>query len=193
MGPAATGSTPTGSPPGYQQLYPSVPGKEEPKKDGGQFPYHTRSGKKYQYSRAFVWNVETAPDLLLAMVEAPGVNRDTVLFQRPWTLSEIKEAMVHLPLPGEVGGNRMDTELLTFCRDFKPTTHELRCLLMTKIGPEFSRINLGWPDNDLRLSNPDWNHNNNDAIINAFSNHWRVRSGLCRFSFEIGHDENQWM
>ena len=46
IGPEATGSTPMGSPPGYQRFYPSVPDKEEPTKDGGQSPYHTRSGKK---------------------------------------------------------------------------------------------------------------------------------------------------
>ena len=99
----------------------------------------------------------------MAMVEAPGVNGDTVLVQRPWTLSEIKEAMVHLPLPGEVGGNRMPAELVTFCRDFRPTTHELRRLLVTKLGPQFSRINVGWLDNDLKLSNPNWDHNDNNA------------------------------
>ncbi len=57
------------------------------------------------------------------MIEVSGPDGPIMVF-RPWTVTDMKEAMAHLQSPEEAG-DRFSTELVTFCKEFSPTVHEL--------------------------------------------------------------------
>lgn len=66
------------------------------------------------------------------MLEVSGPEGPIMVF-RPWTVTDMREAMAHLPSPDEAG-DKFSTELVTFCQEFSPTVHELRRLLAVKLG-----------------------------------------------------------
>ncbi len=74
------------------------------------------------------------------MIEVSGPDGPMMVF-RPWTVNDMKEAMAHLPSP-EKAGDRFSTELVTFCKEFSPTVHELRRLLAVKLGASSWHIKL---------------------------------------------------
>lgn len=84
-----------------------------------------------------------------------------MLDPRPWTLTDIKESMTHLPNVHEVGRQKFGDVLLVFCKEFRPTTHELRHLLMTKMSTDWVKISQNCPQNNIRLTEPDWNNTAN--------------------------------
>ncbi|KAI3360087.1 hypothetical protein L3Q82_014409 [Scortum barcoo] len=67
------------------------------------------------------------------MMQVAGQGR-SIMVHRPWTQKDMMDATAHLPDP-TVSGTRLSDELLIFCKEFSPTTHELRRLLMKKLGP----------------------------------------------------------
>ncbi|KAI4898315.1 hypothetical protein NFI96_029959 [Prochilodus magdalenae] len=52
---------------------------------------------------------------------------------------ETAEAMTHLPNPSNAGGTKFGEELLVFCKEFRPTTSELRRLLI-KMGTHWAIV-----------------------------------------------------
>ncbi|GLD48776.1 uncharacterized protein AKAME5_000269100 [Lates japonicus] len=70
---------------------------------------------------------------LAPMVEVPAGDGTSQLVYKPWTFNNMKEAASQLPLV-ENGGAEYVKQLLIFCQQFRPTTTELRRLLMTQMG-----------------------------------------------------------
>lgn len=77
------------------------------------------------------------------VVEVAGAD-GPIFVHRPWTFQEIKESMVHLPNLHEVGDKKLGEELLHFCREFRPTTHEFRRFLLVKLGSDWAKASLRW-------------------------------------------------
>lgn len=73
------------------------------------------------------------------MLEVAGA-AGPILVHRLWTLENIHGCRIHLPAVHEVGGLRFGDKLLIFCREFRPTTNELRHLLMTKLGNYWAKV-----------------------------------------------------
>ncbi|XP_036960722.1 uncharacterized protein LOC119023134 isoform X4 [Acanthopagrus latus] len=82
-------------------------------------PHHTRSNSVYNFQ---------AP-----MVEVAGSEGRVQLVYRPWTYSDMKDAAASPP-DVRNGGVEFAVQLITFCRQFKPTTAELQRLLMVQMG-----------------------------------------------------------
>ncbi|KAI3366926.1 hypothetical protein L3Q82_009571 [Scortum barcoo] len=57
-----------------------------------------------------------------------------MMVHRPWTQKDMLDALAHLPDPTVSGTRFSDELLLIFCKEFSPTTHELRRLLKKKLG-----------------------------------------------------------
>eukprot|EP00064_Thunnus_orientalis_P007515 superscaffoldBa00000840_g7537 len=76
-------------------------------------------------------------------------------------MEDVKQAMTHLSSLSDGGGAKFATELVVFCREFRPATSELRRLLMVKMCNNWAKISAGYPENDVRLADPDWAHNDN--------------------------------
>ncbi|KAF4097009.1 hypothetical protein G5714_022978 [Onychostoma macrolepis] len=80
---------------------------------------------------------------------------------RPWTVTDMKEAMVHLPSPDEAG-EIFSTELVTFCKEFSPTVHELRRLLAVKLGASsWHKVSGRLQREDCRREHNEWEHRHN--------------------------------
>ncbi|ROL43089.1 hypothetical protein DPX16_14801 [Anabarilius grahami] len=96
------------------------------------------------------------------MVEVMGTNSIELVY-RPWNLTDMKEAMAHLPNPDDAG-DRFATELMTFCQEFSPTLNELKRLMMAKLGGmNWHKINAELPAADHRQSHVNWQHASNDG------------------------------
>ncbi|KAI3355828.1 hypothetical protein L3Q82_004396 [Scortum barcoo] len=67
------------------------------------------------------------------MVQEAG-QRGPMMVHRPWTQKDMMDALAHLPDP-KVSSTQFSEELLIFCKEYSPTMHELRRLLMKKLGP----------------------------------------------------------
>lgn len=80
--------------------------------------------------------------------EVAGALGAAVLVHRPWTIEDVKQAMSHLPSPGDGGGEKFAEELLVFCKEFRPTTTELRRLLMAKMDNGWTKVSAGYPETD---------------------------------------------
>ncbi len=94
------------------------------------------------------------------MIEVSGPDGPMMVF-RPWTVTDMKEAMAHLPSPEEAG-DRFSTELVTFCKEFSPTVHELRRLLAVKLGASsWHKVSGRLQREDCRRENSEWEHRHN--------------------------------
>ena len=107
------------------------------------------------------------------MVEVAGPDGLAIVVHRPWTTSDIQAAISHLPSPSNAGGVKFAEELLVFCREFRPTSFELRRLLMAKMGNGWAKIAGGYPQQDLRMVHTDWDNAANAVYMNTINN-------LCR-------------
>ena len=105
----------------------------------------------------------------LPMVEVAGPDGLAILVHRPWTTSDIQAAMSHLPSPSNAGGVKFAEELLVFCREFRPTSFELRRLLMAKMGNGWAKIAGGYPQQDLKMVHPDWNNAASAVYVNTIN------------------------
>ncbi|KAM8741686.1 uncharacterized protein AB9X84_018994 [Acanthopagrus schlegelii] len=109
-------------------------------------PHHTRSNSVYNFQ---------AP-----MVEVAGSEGRVQLVYRPWTYSDMKDAAASLP-DVRNGGADFAVQLITFCRQFKPTTAELQRLLMVQMGTTWARVAGDYPVEDIRVENSDWASDDN--------------------------------
>ena len=122
---------------------------------------------RYSATRSEVTDLTQFPDddnnntaLTLPMIEVAGNNGPVLVF-RPWTESDIREAMVHLPQPRD-SGKKFAIELNAFCREFNPTIAELKRLLILKIGAtEWQKLKEGFPPRDSRRQHREWDHIDN--------------------------------
>jgi len=102
----------------------------------------------------------------LPMVEVAG-HEGPILVHRPWTETEIKEAGMHLPDLGK-GGIKVGQELTAFCREFRPTGHELTRLMKMKYGPvTMLQMEGRWMAADERCRNIDWGDDENKTYRDA--------------------------
>ncbi len=103
---------------------------------------------------------EENESIMAPMIEVSGPDGPMMVF-RPWTVNDMKEAMAHLPSPEEAG-NRFSTELVTFCKEFSPTVHELRRLLAVKLGASsWHKVSGRLQREDCRREHSDWEHRHN--------------------------------
>ncbi|KAG7999794.1 hypothetical protein GBF38_000362, partial [Nibea albiflora] len=88
----------------------------------------------------------------MPMVEYPGPT-GPIRVQRGWTAPDMMEAGKQLPSL-ESGGHRFGEELVSFCKNWSPTSHELQRLLK-KTSNQFQRIvtNL---DGDYHQEQSEW-------------------------------------
>ncbi|MGL5566539.1 MAG: hypothetical protein ACRDC4_12525, partial [Plesiomonas sp.] len=106
---------------------------------------------------------EERVSLTMPMFEMVNAEGGLSLIYRPWCLSDMKEAMAHLPSP-EDAGDRFATELTVFCREFSPTLNELKRLLMVKLGGmNWHKVSAELPVGDRRRVHAEWGHATNDA------------------------------
>ncbi len=95
------------------------------------------------------------------MVEVAGPD-GSVMVYRPWTVTDMKEAMAHLPSPDNAG-DRFSDELTTFCEEFSPTTQELRRLLAMKLGAtNWHKVSSQMPTTERRRVHGTWLHEANE-------------------------------
>ncbi|KAF5907849.1 uncharacterized protein DAT39_002474 [Clarias magur] len=120
----------------------------------------------------------------MPMVEVAGPDGAAVLVHRPWTTKDIEDAHRQLPDPREVGGDKFSKELVRFCREFRPTSHELRRLLMQKVSVDISRIRYQWPDANVIMLDPDW-ANSSNARYRTFVTDLR---DACQAAFPVRMD-----
>ncbi|XP_042584307.1 uncharacterized protein LOC122138010 [Cyprinus carpio] len=94
------------------------------------------------------------------MLEVSGPEGPIMVF-RPWTVTDMREAMAHLPSPDEAG-DKFSTELVTFCQEFSPTVHELRRLLAVKLGAtSWHKVSGKLQKEDCRREHCEWGHRDN--------------------------------
>ncbi|XP_016333388.1 uncharacterized protein LOC107681588, partial [Sinocyclocheilus anshuiensis] len=67
---------------------------------------------------------DTAPNITAPMVEVAGPDGPMLVF-RAWTMSDMRDAMAHLPDPQDAG-EKFAKELFLLCQEFSPTSQELR-------------------------------------------------------------------
>ncbi len=95
------------------------------------------------------------------MVEVAGPD-GSVMVYRPWTVTDMKEIMAHLPSPDDAG-DRFSDELTTFCEEFSPTTQELRRLLAVKLGAtNWHKVSSQMPTTERRRVHGTWLHEANE-------------------------------
>ena len=98
--------------------------------------------------------------LNMPMVEVSGPEGTTLVF-RPWTSDDIKAASQNLQNP-TTSGKIFGEQLSTFCQEFKPTTNELKRLLITKMKPtDWQKISGKFPIIDVRCKHIDWDDDSN--------------------------------
>ncbi len=100
------------------------------------------------------------------MVEVAGPD-GSVMVYRPWTVTDMKEAMAHLPSPDDAG-DRFSDELTTFCEEFSPTTQELRRLLAVKLGAtNWHKVSSQMPTTERRRVHGTWLHEASEQYRSA--------------------------
>ncbi|XP_047675001.1 uncharacterized protein LOC125145584 [Tachysurus fulvidraco] len=114
--------------------------------------------------------------ITMPMVEVAGPDGDPMLVHRPWTLKDIEHAHEHLPDPREVGGKKFGVELERFCKEFRPTSLELRRLLGRKLASDITRIKYEWPDENLCMRHPDHESGRNATYYNFVT---ELREACC--------------
>ncbi|KAM3602236.1 uncharacterized protein V6R79_000333 [Siganus canaliculatus] len=96
----------------------------------------------------------------MPMVEVSGPEGPTLVF-RAWTSADLTTASQHLPNL-TTSGKVFAEELLTFCKEFKPTSNELRRLLIPKLKlSDWDKISNQIPMTDLRCKHVDWENASN--------------------------------
>ncbi|XP_076876206.1 uncharacterized protein LOC143525777 [Brachyhypopomus gauderio] len=95
------------------------------------------------------------------MVEVAGQD-EPMLVMRTWTVADLQEVIKQLKHPGDIGGRKFADELDMFCREFRPTSHELHRLLGLKLGVEVARIQMDWSVKNIQLVNSKWSHEGNE-------------------------------
>ncbi|KAI3357199.1 hypothetical protein L3Q82_015657 [Scortum barcoo] len=111
---------------------------------------------------------EPGTALTLPMVQVAGQG-GPMMVHRPWTQKDMLDSLAHLPDP-TVSGTRFSDELLIFCKEFSPTTHELRRLLMKKLGPAaYSKVRSAC-QGEARQVHPVWENEENAAYLNVLNN-----------------------
>ncbi len=100
------------------------------------------------------------------MVEVAGPD-GSVMVYRPWTVTDMKEAMAHLPSPDDAG-DRFSDELTTFCEEFSPTTQELKRLLAVKLGAtNWHKVSSQMPTTERPRVHGTWLHEANEQYRSA--------------------------
>lgn len=100
------------------------------------------------------------------MVEVAGPD-GSVMVYRPWTVTDMKEKMAHLPSPDDAG-DRFSDELTTFCEEFSPTTQELKRLLAVKLGAtNWHKVSSQMPTTERRRVHGTWLHEANEQYRSA--------------------------
>ncbi|KAF5879983.1 RNA-directed DNA polymerase from transposon X-element [Clarias magur] len=138
-------------PPQYASMHPSLEEEEanemrrklRPRKEKKQELEKVSTAETSDEEKRDLNYDENSPQM--PMVEVAGPDGAAVLVHRPWTTKDIEDAHRQLPDPREVGGDKFSKELVRFCREFRPTSHELRRLLMQKVSVDISRIRYQWP------------------------------------------------
>lgn len=93
-----------------------------------------------------------------------------MLVFRAWTVSDMKDAMAHLPNPQDAG-DKFAEELLLFCQEFSPTTQELRRMLGVKMGPaNWHKVSGRIGNTDVRRVQPNWGHPSNEPYKKEVEN-----------------------
>ncbi|KAF5879985.1 RNA-directed DNA polymerase from transposon X-element, partial [Clarias magur] len=154
-------------PPQYASMYPSLEEEEanemrrklRPRKEKKQELEKVSTAETSDEEKRDLNYDENSPQM--PMVEVAGPDGAAVLVHRPWTTKDIEDAHRQLPDPREVGGDKFSKELVRFCREFRPTSHELRRLLMQKVSVDISRIRYQWPDANVIMLDPDWANSSN--------------------------------
>lgn len=113
-----------------------------------------------------VQNLPMVPNM--PMVEVGNGGGGVQLIYRPWTFQDMKEAFTLLP-PVQNDGAAFTAQLLTLCQQFRPTTTQLRRLLMTHMGTLWSKVSAGYAEDKVRLEDSTWNDASNMAHRNAFT------------------------
>lgn len=90
------------------------------------------------------------------------------LIYRPWTFQDLMEAFAWLP-PVQSDAAEFTAQLLIYCPQFRPTTTELRHLLMTHMATKWARVSAGFPGNDVRLAVTNWDNASDTAYRNALT------------------------
>lgn len=105
---------------------------------------------------------------LKPMIDVAGPE-DSIMIFRPWTLTEIQEAMAHLPRPSD-SGERFSESLTIFCQVFSPTLQELRRLLPVELGAtDWHKVSGKVATADIRRKHPEWENPANDGYRAAIS------------------------
>ncbi|KAL0152817.1 hypothetical protein M9458_051877 [Cirrhinus mrigala] len=82
-------------------------------------------------------------------------------------LEALKKTGSHLPNPEEAS-NRFSTELITFCKEFSPTMHELRRLLAVKLGASnWHKVSGKLRGEDYRRASSSWTYEANANYCTA--------------------------
>ncbi len=110
--------------------------------------------------------VKEKVNFTMPMVEVAGPD-GSVMVYRPWTVTDMKEAMAHLPSPDDAG-DRFSDELTTFCEEFSPTTQELKRLLAVKLGAtNWHKVSSQMPTTERRRVHGTWLHEANEQYRSA--------------------------
>ncbi|XP_057182604.1 uncharacterized protein LOC130549403 [Triplophysa rosa] len=112
-----------------------------------------------------------------------------IMVYRPWTVSDMKEAMTHLPDPFD-SGKRFAEEPLIFCQEFSPTMPELRRLLAVKMGPaNWHKVSAEAGNGQERREHTNWNNDENrpytvavTTLCNAIKTAFPARLDLTKVS-----------
>ncbi|XP_049331043.1 uncharacterized protein LOC125799112 isoform X2 [Astyanax mexicanus] len=102
--------------------------------------------------------LDQSDDLIFVgpMVEVAG-HEGPMLVHRYWTEKDILEVSTGLPDPQQVGGRKFGNEFENFCISCRPTANEIKRILMRKLGSSYCKIDRGWPQQDIRLGDVQWN------------------------------------
>ncbi|XP_050924977.1 uncharacterized protein LOC108875510 [Lates calcarifer] len=105
----------------------------------------------------------------MPMVEVSGPEGATLVF-RAGTSADITATSQHLPNP-TASGKAFVEQFSTFCQEFKPTTNELKRLLITKMKPtDWQRIACKFPAVDIRRRHINWEDQSNAQYRDAVHN-----------------------
>ncbi len=124
----------------------------------------------------------------MPMIEVSGPEGATLVFHA-WTSADITAASQHLPNP-TASGKIFAEQLLTFCQEFKPTTNELKRLLITKMKPtDWQKISGKFPDVDIRCKHITWEDESNAqyrdivrCLCNAFTQAFPIKVNMAKIT-----------
>lgn len=107
---------------------------------------------------------------LYPMLQVPTETGEIGLIYRPWTETDLGNAISHLPACKD-SGKRFGTCLLRFVETFLPTMNEIRRLMLRNLGPmDYAKIKQYFPNElvtDPAITHPALNDDANRAFKNA--------------------------